>query len=474
MMTYQYDFASRGWYNKPSWLDNFRINVENTERILFQHLGDIERDLLDVAMAVYVADRISHRAPGHPDDWFVRMTGRSMKLRIPVRRDRIWNDPEVKRLLINTLEYLTADEWKISFVPRTSHTNQQAALFPSEPKNPFVGLFSGGLDSFAGAVLQALEPQFDTGVLVSAYSNPSLVSRQRKLIEGMNTKLKSLGKNLLDLHLSHNLHRNVKHDPSASIPPEEKWRDEVTQRSRGFLFVALGLAVARSLGLNTLNVYENGVGAINLPHTASGLGVDYTRAMHPAFLNHMMTFASSLFESEMRIENPSLWKTKGQMCREIAANDFGELAVTTVSCDGFPRRKNKDQEQCGHCTSCLLRRVSLAAGNLEELDRKFATYQTDVYSEIPTGKNTDTLFELRCMEHQVLRIRNALARGNPEVSLLTEFPELLRARAAIAQIEGRSVQAVTSELIGLFRHYVTDWDWFSSFLPTASDVTQTI
>ena len=143
MIAYNYDFAARGWYNKPSWLDNFRINVDNSKRMLFEHLGDLERDLLDVAMAVYVADRISSRSPGHPGDWFVRMQGRSLKLRIPVRQGRIWNSPEVKRSLLECLEYLTADEWEISFVPRTIHTHQQVPLFNVEPVKPFVGLFSG-------------------------------------------------------------------------------------------------------------------------------------------------------------------------------------------------------------------------------------------------------------------------------------------------------------------------------------------
>ncbi|NJK43608.1 MAG: hypothetical protein HC933_04445 [Pleurocapsa sp. SU_196_0] len=422
-------------------------------------------------MAVYVADRISRRSPEHPDDWFVRMTGRSLKLHIPVRKKRIWNNPEVKRLLTEALEYLTADEWVIVFEERTSHTHQQTALFPAELKNPFVGLFSGGLDSFAGAVLQALQPEFKTGILVSAYSNPSLVSRQRRLVAEMNAKLEPVGKSLFDLHLSHNLHYGVKHNPATHTPSGLRGRDEVTQRSRGFLFIAMGLAVTRSVGLDSLNVYENGVGAINLPHTISGLGVDYTRAMHPEFLHRMMLLTSSVFEANIRIDNPSLWKTKGQMCREIAEHGFGEIAVRTISCDGFPRHKQQAHEQCGRCTSCLLRRVSLAAGGLEELDRSFATYQTDVYSVVPTSKNTDALFELRCMEHQVLRIRNALSQGNPETSLLTEFPELLRARVAIGHTEGRSIEVITGELIGLFRRYVTDWDWFSSFLPNTSTGT---
>ena len=473
MIAYNYDFAARGWYNKPSWLDNFRINVDNSKRMLFEHLGDLERDLLDVAMAVYVADRISSRSPGHPGDWFVRMQGRSLKLRIPVRQGRIWNSPEVKRSLLECLEYLTADEWEISFVPRTIHTHQQVPLFNVEPVKPFVGLFSGGLDSFAGAILQALDPQFDTGILVSAYSNSSLISRQQQLIANMNTKLEANGKTLFDRHLAHNLHYDVKYNPASGILSEQRGRDEVTQRSRGFLFMALGLAMARALRLNTLNVYENGVGAINLPHTSSGLGVDYTRAMHPEFLHHMMSFATHLFESTMRIENPSLWKTKGQMCRELDGHGFGELAVKTISCDGFPRRKPQGQEQCGHCTSCLLRRVSLAAGGLETLDRRFSTYQTDVYSIVPTANNTDTLFELRCMEHQVLRMRNALTHINPEISLFTEFPELLRARSTIARIEGRNIDVITRDLIGLFRRYVGDWDWFSSFLPTNADAVNT-
>jgi 7-cyano-7-deazaguanine synthase in queuosine biosynthesis len=477
MNAYGYDFSVPSITGQGCWLDGFRIKDRGAQNVLLHNFRHLEQDLLDVAMAVYVADRISHRSPGRSGEWVSRMSGRSFQIVIPVREIKTWQNPAVQKTLKAALEFLTTDEWNIRFVARTKHTIQEVPLFKREFERPFVGLFSGGLDSFAGAILQVLEDQFKDGVLVSAYSNSNLVSRQRELVQQINTKLKPTGKSFTDLHLWHNLERDVKHDPSQPLPVfnnPKGFKDEVTQRSRGFLFLSLGLVITRALGLNVLNVYENGVGAINLPYTAAGLGVDYTRAMNPELLRRVAVFASELFGMRIQIENPSLWKTKGQMCAGIEEYGFGKLAVQTISCDGFPRHKFKHEEQCGRCTSCLLRRISLAAtSGLELLDRENSRYQRDVYHLASNKENAETLFPLHAMQHQALNLKAAVSHDAAR-DLFLAYPELLRVRAAIAEVEGSDLEHVTKKLVGLYRSYVREWEWFNglrslpSHLPPAA------
>ncbi len=462
------DFAHPFWqqsFTDAVQVDARALSIDTTtvEHTLMTHLPEAEKDLLDVAMAAYVADRITPRSPGHPDDWATAMTGRVFKLKVKVRKCSFWAQPHLQQSLEAALGFFTGDTWSFEFAPLESES-VAVPLFDEPVDCSFVGLFSGGLDSFAGAVSQIYIPGHDTGVLVASYTGGNLFTRQREILEATNRKLKRDGKKLIHVPLHHHL------DQQAISYAYSKGRleQERTQRSRGFLFLALGISVARVLGLSTLNVYENGVGAINLPQTVSGLGVDYTRAMHPEGLRRMAALASNLFETPIKIENPSLWKTKGQMCIEVQERGFGDLAVQTISCDGFPRRKPRSKEQCGVCTSCLLRRVSLAAGNLESLDRDQKTYETDVYHTVPSTSNSIKLLPLHCMETQAERLRYALDEENVKAkfaSLLREFPELMSARMAIAATTNLTIQEVTEELVKLFTTYVCEWEWFSATLP---------
>src|SRR5207248_1931665 len=144
----------------------------------------------------------------------------------------------------------------------------QAHLFAS-PRTPetAVALFSGGLDSLAGLGrdLQAGRPL----VLVSGATTGRISSVQANLLSAVATSL----------------HRAL---PSVIVPfsliaaptPGER-----SQRSRGFMFLVLGFATAITAGLRQLRVYENGVGAINLPYLESQVGTHSTRAMHPLTLD---------------------------------------------------------------------------------------------------------------------------------------------------------------------------------------------
>jgi hypothetical protein len=60
---------------------------------------------------------------------------------------------------------------------------------------------------------------------------------------------------------------------------------EYTQRSRSFLYAALGATVAAMVGRDRIRFYENGVVSLNLPVSAQAIGARATRTTHPRVLN---------------------------------------------------------------------------------------------------------------------------------------------------------------------------------------------
>ena len=69
---------------------------------------------------------------------------------------------------------------------------------------------------------------------------------------------------------------------------------ESSQRSRGLLFLAAGIATAWALRQDQLRVFENGIGAINLPYLRSQFGSQATRAMHPRTLLLAQNLAAAI------------------------------------------------------------------------------------------------------------------------------------------------------------------------------------
>lgn len=464
-MTTRINFAQM--VNGKPLIERLNVDVTNSEYVLSNYLPDLERDFLDVAMAAYVADRVTLRSPEHPGSWVTAINGREFEVFLPVRCPSIWDQEPVRRALTAILEFMTGDLWHFNFTERPPENHHQEFLFPRRIERPFVGLFSGGLDSYAGVVNHMIDSDFKTGVLVAGHSTNVLLGRQRKLIDESNERLAQHGKHFVQLPLRHNLEDRARQYLGGDN------RGEKSQRSRGFLFLALGLATARMIGVDALHVYENGFGALNLPQTRAGLGVDYTRAMNPIAFELMMKFASAVFDTPMYIKNPSMWKTKGQMCHELRANGFSDIAMQTISCDKFPRQgKTKNKEQCGLCTSCLLRRISLAAAGLVTPDQEFAHYEDDVYQVLPTPNNREKLMPLGAMRVQADRLQSALNSSDKRKALIREFTELQRIRVALARLENRPLDDVTRDLVNLFNTYLREWDLFDFLLPKPAQMTQ--
>jgi hypothetical protein len=406
-------------------------------------LSPLLEDLVDLAVAVYVTDRLIRRRRLKEEGG---LRQRNIRLAVPVAEPNRWNRHEVLERLSEVLGFLTEDIWEFSFYPRNATRGRkpfQHALFP--PKAPTqAALFSGGLDSLAGLAIHLADKKAESMVAFTCATNPRLLRKQRMLLECL---IKSSPTRLIPVILSLRLHQKS----------NEYNFNERSQRGRAFLYCIAGAVTSLMAGANELLVFENGVGAINLPISDAQLGVQSSRATHPLAIWKIERFLQSLLETHLHIRLPYLFSTKAQMCERFACTPFRSLAIQSVSCDGFPRR-SLGPEQCGICTSCLLRRQALLVSD-NEADRLKGLYRYDVVGNmksIPVEK----LAPWWDMLEQVDRIERAVTSRTPWEDLTIEYPEL---REILSIAMARGEPSGRQNLIELYKSYCAEWHKFPTY-----------
>jgi 7-cyano-7-deazaguanine synthase in queuosine biosynthesis len=426
----------------------YYINDEKIADSFGRTLSPLLSDWLDVALATYLADRLSPRVGLNPTRKF-RNWRRVINLKIPVRRPNVWNRPVISNALVDLLGFFTDDLWQIRFVRRRgairlAESNQY--LFSHKPRKPIrVALLSGGLDSFSGAAIEMAQFPRKSFVFVSALSNPRQRTKQREQIRALSREFTS--KDVRHVAIPFGLRWHGNHSRGAA--------EEQSQRGRGFLFLTLGCVTAFATGVSELSVYENGIGAINLPYDASQLSAANSRTVHPVALLRMSEFVRCLSGRKFVIINRFLSTTKGGMCSDPAVQQVSAYLPLTFSCDAFPLQV-KDKPQCGSCTSCLLRRVSLHAAGLTEFDPGRG-YRVDLLG----GNHSERqLRYLRVMEWQYQKIKRLLNSPSPWVSLTTEFPELRSISAELSQRGHNTESKIEQDILKLYSKYVAEWDHF--------------
>ncbi len=426
----------------------YYINDDRIADSFSRALPPLLCDWVDVALATYLADRLSPRVGLNPSRKFSNWR-RVIHLKIPVRQLNVWKKSHVKNALSDLLGFLTDDFWKISFVRRRESYRQakdDKYLFANKPRKPIhVALFSGGLDSFCGAAIQMAKFPLSSYVFVSAVSNQRQLRAQREQVKAITREFSP---------------QDVRH---VAIPFGIRWQgkkirgaaEERSQRGRGFLFLTLGAVTAIASGSSELSVYENGVGAINLPYDASQLSAASTRAVHPVTLLKMADFVRALRGGKFRVNNPFLYSTKGDMCRQLAVQHVSGYLRMTFSCDGFPVQ-TRNKPQCGTCTSCLLRRASIHTAGLKRFDP-----DGEYVADLVAGKTTDRqLRYLRVMEWQYQKIKRLLSLESPWLNLTSEFPDLKSISAEVAARLHISESDVQSSILGLYSRYIEEWEKF--------------
>lgn len=324
-------------------------------------------DLMLVAASVAYADRaITRRA--------ARSWRRELELVVPVQEVDFWGRPGVARSLTGVLGLLTGDGWTVRFakrrVPLPFERQQTSLPFPGRPAA--VMPFSDGLDSLAVARLTAAT-QPDAGLI---------------LVTTGNLPDTDLGWRVR--HLNGRYHR-------VSVPFELAQRGSMEQlreqsyRSRGFVFGVMAGIAAHLLGAERAVVPESGQGALGPWLTPVGNETPDFR-MHPLYTDRLAAFLRLVLGQALRFEHPRLWSTKGETLAKLRAAGLDGGWSNTRSCARDARRVHRDgkHRQCGVCASCLLRRQSLMAADLDALQDRYLWYRLGASSLAAAGPNGAT------------------------------------------------------------------------------------
>ena len=347
-------------------------------------VADANIDLVRLAVMVYAADRSTLRRVGA-----VNWSRRELSLEVPVSEPSRWEPVRVQ--LQGLLGFLSGDTWTLAF-RRDSVPEEQTH------DNSFAGakrvvLLSGGADSAVGALLSRHDLGNGQHVLVSHVGLTNLAPVQRDIAKRIGLLIDGPAQFHQQIHFS----RHVRQYEGTRFP------DETSTRTRSFLFLAFGLAIA-SMEELPLWIPENGFASLNLPLTADQRGSLSTRTTHPLFLEQLAALASAA-GAHAQIENPLTGMTKGEMFRRVgdlvghdAASGF--LSAThSCSHTGHRNFKISPLQHCGVCFGCLLRRASFLAADL--------TDQTSYLSTRTTGC-PDAYLRSKSMEPS---LRAFLARG---------------------------------------------------------------
>jgi hypothetical protein len=342
---------------------NVTIKLRDFARIFHADPPSRIVDLLEIASYVYAADAGTIRGTQWQAE-AVEAWDRDFKFIIPVRDIEFWSDDTVKQRLIAILTFLTTDAYQFDFVRLDQPREVQGYLefgdleWTAEQVDR-VTMFSGGLDSLSGAVQAAAIGQ--PLVLVSHRAAPQLSARQRKLFQALRRAYPAVP--MLHVPVWVNKHNKYGHEP--------------TQRTRSFLFGALGLAVAEMIGCRAVRFYENGVISLNLPIADEVVRARASRTTHPYTLQQMADLAAAVTEHPFVVDNPYLYSTKADVITTILSHNRGDLIGLSVSC-AHTMFKSASQQHCGSCSQCIDRRVGILAAGAAAWD-PVTDYVQDVF-----------------------------------------------------------------------------------------------
>jgi hypothetical protein len=389
-------------------------------------------DVIDLAVAIHASDRLIIQDPQQPQI--------QLKVVLPVRHPEILNKSTLNQQLCQLLYWATGKQWVFEFErrrqPGRSIENQPLICSFNPIVDEEVSLWSGGLDALAGLYDRLKQSPEKSFALLGTGSNDNTHRRQQEVFYS----LQHLFPNRLALC-------RIPFDLSSHL---EKNR---FSRARGIVFMLLGSAYSYLRGHRVLHVYENGIGAINLPYRKSAIGLDHSRSVHPETLRRVGLLMTELIGENFKVRNPFLFHTKAEMMKSLAEDARIDLASQTSSCDS-PHRKPQQPPQCGYCSSCILRKQAYAASQLEDKIPYIVPHGNP-----PAG---DIRLYLENMLAQVATLRVHLMPSNQRAdqwrALSQRFPELNDIVDRTHTEENITLLEMRHQLIRLFQSYVSEWD----------------
>ncbi len=354
-------------------------------------------DLIRIASFVYVADTSFTR--GGETDVYQQDWPRSFDFRLPILEPDRWADSGVRSSLIECLRFLTGDDYKFTFV-EWSQTGRQGYLELFKSANERIGadcvsLFSGGLDSLCAAAR-----------LLESGKNPLLISHRS------GTRLMGARRELLGVLRETRGWRPQ--DWAVEIHRIGAEAREPTQRSRAFLYAALGVAAAISLGLTDVYLSDNGIVSLNLVFSRLASGTALTRSTHPMFIRAFNSLLAELGFGRVCVENTLLDLTKGDVLADLERLGLAEVVPFTISC-ARPRMTTVLQAHCGTCSQCLDRRFGSEFAGLSCFDDP-QRYAIDAFSGPLAQRDLSTVEGLvRWAREMAMMSADGFVEGVPQV-----------------------------------------------------------
>lgn len=369
--------------------NDFRFSAKQELKDLPNTITPEAIDLLYLSMFVFAADRKIRRVLGS-DNW-----SRNIRLIVPVLCKEKW-DAQAS-LIIDMLNFLSGDSWDLEFYKREpvdyeiKVEKHFARNGTKESTIDTICMFSGGLDSFIGAI--DLLTQTKNAYFISLYGGgKGTKPYQDILINSIMDKYKTDKSRFLQYY-------------AAKINGEED-----STRTRSLLFFGHAVAVASCLRRHiTLIIPENGLISLNIPLTYSRLGSSSTRTTHPYYMDLFQKLITRL-GIDVELYNPYQFKTKGEMMIECKDQSFLKANYCyTMSCShpDNERRYKRPPCHCGICLPCLVRRAAIFRAGLIDA----SVYKDLDFSGSPTAQILLNTYKIAVSkfkpQYSFLNIQNA-------------------------------------------------------------------
>ncbi len=340
-------------------------------------------DLFVIAISVFAIDKRVTRTQ-FKDCWT-----RQIDVSIPVIEIEKWKS--VEKSWNKTLNFLTGDSWDLSF--RKTENQYSLRTHASRIKRDISGcnvvcLFSGGLDSFCGAI--SLLEKGNSPCLFGHNEYPKLRTKQENLAAMFREEYKDQTAEFLSFTANSRAPVNAMGKLGGA---------ENTSRGRSLLFLCGALTIAGIMGENVpVYIPENGFIGLNIPLTDSRKGSCSTRTTHPYFLRCFKEILVAV-----GINNPILnffaFKTKREivdLVKDTAA--FTRGFAETISCSHpCVSRWNKSGVReypinCGYCYPCLIRKSSLLDVNISDERYSYESISLDFLHQFSESDKVNDLF----------------------------------------------------------------------------------
>ncbi|KAA0085574.1 queuosine biosynthesis protein queC [Mycolicibacterium sp. P9-64] len=325
-------------------------------------------DLVHVAASAYMADRSLRRGSRF---------SRDIALEVAVLARDAWTD-DLLDTTASLLHWLTGDNWNLT-VNDALEVNIERSSQPGVD-GP-VSLLSGGLDSYLGAIL-----------LLTSGAHPTFVGHKDTA-----TSIR-MAQTVVESWLAQSY---------TPVPTYTRFeltqasrRKEPSSRSRAFMFLSLGVAIADSTGAKSVIVPENGYTGINLPLRPNRGGALSTRSTHPETFRRVAEILGAL-NVDITISNPFEWMTKGEAMETIRdlrpPAGWEAAAAATLSCSklGGNWFSGSPNLNCGLCVPCMVRRATFVKARVDD--------QSPYLFQAITGTHLSDLIDARRGDIEAVR-----------------------------------------------------------------------